>query len=123
MKREYNYMTFTPEEVEAGLFQKLVDFFMFYNKTAKEHYIDFHITTDGYCTIVEWDEVPYNHQWGGQFKYVGFDGHVMHEVELPGGQCVLSENEQEDREIIESYMHDNPGYTYDWVYQTWKHND
>ena len=119
MKTEYNSMAFVPEEVEAGLFQKLIDFFLFYNKTSKDHYIDFHVTYDSYCTIVEWAEVPYDHEWGGQFQYVSFDEHVAHYIELPDGSCAQSLSEEEDREIIMDFEKDHPEYHYDWVTLSW----
>ena len=123
MKKEYNSMAFTPEELEAGLLQNLLNYLFTYNKKSEKHYCDIHITTDSYCTIVEWDVVPYSHEWGGEFKHVDFDEDVIHYVELPDGSCVQSKSEEEDREIIEDYMRNNSDYKYDWVYQTWKHND
>ena len=44
------------------------------------HYCDIHITTDGYCTIIEWENVPYNHQWGGKFVHLSEDEEVYKEI-------------------------------------------
>lgn len=119
MKTEYNTQAFVPEEVEQGLFNKLIEYFLFYNKTSQEHYIDFHVTTDGYCTIVDWIEVPYNHEWGGSFEYVQVDEYVMHDLELPDGTYMRSTNEIEDKEIIDDFIANNPDYEYDWALKKW----
>lgn len=119
MSNRYNSMAFTPEEVEAGLFQKFLDTLIHYNGNSEKHYCDIHITTDGYCTILEWDCVPFSHEWGGEFKHVDFDEEVVHEFPLPNGSYVRSRDEQEDKEIIEDFMHDNPDYEYDWIEKEW----
>ena len=114
MNRQYNSMAFTPEEVKAGLFQKFLNTLIHYNTNSEQHYCDIHITTDGYCTILEWENVPYNHEWGGSFQYVGFDEVVMHEVQLPDGHYALSRNEEEDVEIINDFLNEHSNYGYDW---------
>ena len=119
MSHRYNSMAFTPEEVEAGLFQKFLDTLIHYNSNSEKHYCDIHITSDGYCTILEWDCVPFTHEWGGEFKHVGFDEDVVHYVELPNGTSVQSTSEQEDREIITDFEKDHPEYHYDWITLSW----
>ena len=119
MKTEYNNMAFTPEEVKAGLFQKFLDTLMHYNANSDQHYCDIHITTDGYCTILEWENVPYNHEWGGSFQYVQEDEYVMHELELPDGTYVRSTNKIEDKEIIDDFIAEHPDYQYDWALEKW----
>ena len=69
MEREYNYQAFTPKEVKQGLHTDLIQMLLKYNEKSDEHFMDIHITTDGYCLMVEWDCVPYNRQWGGVFVY------------------------------------------------------
>ena len=119
MKTEYNSQAFIPEEVEQGLVNKLIEYFLFFNKTSKDHYIDFHVTTDSYCTIVEWTDVPYNHEWGGSFEYVQEDEYVVHDLELPDGTYVRSTNKIEDKEIIDDFMAEHPDYQYDWALEKW----
>ena len=111
----YNSMSFTPEEVKQGLHTKLIKYLLDYNKDCEQHYNDIHITTDGYCLIVEWASIPYDHAWGGSFQYVDFDEVIMHEVHLPDGSSVLSRNEEEDAEIIQDFLNKNSEYKYDWI--------
>ena len=111
----YNSMSFTPEEVKQGLHTKLIKYLLDYNKDCEQHYNDIHITTDGYCLIVEWASIPYDHAWGGSFQYVDFDEVIMHEVHLPDGSSVLSRDEQEDAEIIQDFLNKNSDYKYDWI--------
>lgn len=119
MNRQYNSMAFTPEEVKAGLFQKFLDTLMHYNANSDQHYCDIHITTDGYCTILEWENVPYNHEWGGSFEYVQEDEYVVHDLKLPDGTYVRSTNEIEDKEIIDDFIAEHPDYQYDWALEKW----
>ena len=68
---DYNSQSFTPEEVEQGLMSDLLNYLLDHNKKAKEQYYDIHITTDGYCTIVEWTDVNYDMEYDeGYFKFV-----------------------------------------------------
>ena len=89
MKTEYNYQSFTPDEVEQGLHLEFLTTLLNYNKLSKTHYNDIHLTTDGYCFIIEWESVPYSQEYGGAFKYVGEDGIVMLERHFPDNHYEL----------------------------------
>ena len=73
MDKEYNSMAFTPKEVEKGLHLGLLSFLLDYNSKSEDHYNDIHITTDGYCTIIEWSHNPFSDEWGGKFVYRTFE--------------------------------------------------
>jgi len=103
MKTEYNSMAFTPEEVEQGLHKKLLDYLFEYNNKSDEHYCDIHICTDGYCTIIEWDVVPYNHEWGGQFQYIGMEQEVGTWITLPDNSRHLVFSDEEAQELLDDY--------------------
>ena len=62
-----NSMAFTPEEKEN--LKKLIKFLV-EDYDSDEYYNEIHITTDGYCTIVEWDTIPYDGSFGGRIEYV-----------------------------------------------------
>lgn len=53
MKREYNSEAFTPEEVAKGLHQKLLNTLLEISKEQEDSHYDIHITSDGYCLIIE----------------------------------------------------------------------
>ena len=80
--REYNYQAFTPEEVEQGLHLDLLNYLLDHNKKNETQYYDIHITSDGYCTIIEWTDVMYDNKYGqeGKFEYVPYNGQVMLEL-------------------------------------------
>ena len=103
MKRDYNSMDFTPEEVKQGLHKKLLDYLFGYNEKSKKHYCDIHVTTDGYCTTIEWDCVPYSGEWGGRFQYIGENQEVGTWVELPDNSRHLVFSEEEAQEVLEDY--------------------
>lgn len=116
MERKYNYMSFTPEEAEACA--ELLATLLHINALDKDHYNDVHITTDGYCTIVEWAWVPHNHAYGGQFKYVDEDQETCLARALPDGTLFHFDNEWEYEEALVQFLRDNPNYVRDggrWV--------
>ena len=65
-----NSISFTPQQVERKLHLKLLEYFDEFNQDNDSRYVEVHIMNDGFCTILEWEVVPYNHEYGGQFKYV-----------------------------------------------------
>ena len=120
MNREYNSQAFTPEEVEQGLLNDLLNYLLEHNKKNETQYYDIHITTDGYCSIVEWTDVSYNNEYGdeGKFEYVPYNGQVMLEFTFPDNHTELCYNEEDYQERLDEFLKENPG----WVkthYGTW----
>jgi len=65
-------------------FQKLLDTLLDYNSDKDENYYnDIHIYQEESFIVIEWEHVPYSHEWGGQFKYVDYDEYIMKEVNFP----------------------------------------
>ena len=113
-----NTQAFTPEEQQKGLHYKLIEFLMKQNEDMEKCYNEIHITSDGYCIIVEWDKVPYSREYGGTFQYIDEDHVVMKEVRLPDGHYEYAFNEEDEKEIWDTFLKGNPG----WVktsYGTW----
>ena len=119
MTREYNYQAFTPDEVEEGLLNDLLNYLLEHNKKSKHQYYDIHITTDGYCSIVEWTDVNYNDiGQEGKFEYVPSNGQVMLEFTFPDNHYDYFYSEEEFNEVLKDWLEKNPG----WVktsYGTW----
>ena len=55
-----NSVAFTPEEVEQNLHMDLITYLLSYNQKSKSSYFDIHITSDGFCTIVEFVNLTYD---------------------------------------------------------------
>ena len=120
MEREYNYQAFTPEEVEEGLHLDLLNYLLDHNKKNENQYYDIHITTDGYCTIIEWTNVNYDEKYGpdGKFEFVPSNGQVMLEFSFPDNHYEQFYSEEEYQERLQEWLKENPG----WVkthYGTW----
>lgn len=120
MKREYNYQAFTPEEVEKGLHLDLLNYLLEHNKKNENQYYDIHITTDGYCTIIEWTDISYSQKYGpeGKFEFVPHNGRVMLEFAFPDNHTELCYDEEDYEERLGGFLKENPG----WVktsYGTW----
>lgn len=116
---DYNSQAFTPEEVKQGLLNDLLNYLLDYNKKCKDGYYDIHITTDGYCSIVEWTSIMYKFEGEeGKFEYVPADSYVMIEKIFPDNHTELCYSEEDYQERLDDFLKENPG----WVkthYGTW----
>ena len=72
----YNHMAFVPEDVKKGMVNKLIKTLLEMNEKSEEHYNDIHITSDSYCTIVEWVWAPIDKSYGGEFQFVDEDEYI-----------------------------------------------
>lgn len=105
-----NSQSFSPEEVKKGLLKDLLNYLLDYNKKSEHGYYDIHITSDSYCTIVEWAHVLYQFKdEEGKFVYVDSDGVVLKEVRLPDGNYDLFYPEEVEEKLIQWHK-DNPGW-------------
>lgn len=110
MERNYNEEVFTPEDVEAGLLNDLLKHLLDHNVKSDRAYYDIHITSDGYCTIVQWVSVPYNDEhYNGEFVYIDEDQVVMTEFRFPdnSSEYILPGTEED---AMKEWLADNP----DW---------
>ena len=109
---DYNHQAFTPEEVEQGLHLDLLNYLLDHNKKNKTQYYDIHITSDGYCTIIEWTNVDYDQKFGpdGKFEYVPYNGQVMLEFTFPDNHTELCYNEEDYQERLDEFLKENPGW-------------
>ena len=111
MGRDYNYQAFTPDEVEKGLLQDLLNYLLEHNRKAEEQYYDIHISSDGYCTIVEWVDVNYQmQQEEGRFAFVPYNGYVMLEFSFPDNHYEVCYSEEDYQERLEKWLQENPGW-------------
>lgn len=120
MTREYNSQAFTPEEVEQGLHLDLLNYLLEHNKKNNNQYYDIHITSDGYCTIIEWTDVSYDSKYGpdAKFQLVPSDGYVMIEKIFPDNHTEMCYDEEDYEDRLKEFLKENPG----WVktsYGTW----
>ena len=107
-----NYRAFTPEEVKKGLFNDLLDYLLNHNKKNNDRYYDIHITTDGYCSIVEWVECNYNDEYGDNrhFRLIDYDEVVMKEVIMPDNSIQYAVDDDHAKELLDDFLKENPNY-------------
>lgn len=112
MERQYNYQAFTPEEVEEGLHLDLLNYLLEHNKKNETQYYDIHITSDGYCTIIEWIDVRYDKIFGEEnhFEFVPYNGCVMLEYSFPDDHREFCYDEQDYKERLDEFLKENPGW-------------
>jgi hypothetical protein len=112
MSRDYNSQAFTPEEVKKGLHLDLINYLIDYNSKADGYFNDIHITTDGYCTLIEWVQESYKEACTG-FEFVGCDEEVMKIVHFPDNSYGYASNEDEANDMIMLWIHENPDWKKD----------
>lgn len=123
MNRSYNYKAFTPEEVEQGLLKDLLDYLTNYSAKSEKNYYDIHITTDGYCTIVEWVDINYDFKdEEGKFEFVPADGYVMIEKIFPDNHTEMCFDEEDYKKRLNEFLEKNPGWVKTY-YGTWTNEE
>lgn len=105
-----NSKAFIPEEVEKGIHFDLINYLLDYNSKSEYYYYDIHITTDGFCVIVEWENLPYDGSYGGRFEYVEEDQYIMTEKQMPDDTYIMVHDEDEYNELLDEFLKENPGY-------------
>ena len=101
-----NSMAFAPEEKEN--MKKLLKFLV-EDYDSEDYYNEVHITSDGYCTIVEWELVTYDGSLGGKFEYVDEDHEVLKQLIFPDNhyEYVLDCDEEK---VLEEWLKEHPEY-------------
>ena len=107
---ERNSMAFTPVETKQGMVMDLLSYLLGFNAKSEDHYCDVHVTSDGYCTIVEWAVVPCDGSYGGKFEYVDEDQYVTNEVRFPDGHYEYVPSKEEGDEMVAEWVKANPGW-------------
>ena len=104
-----NTKSFTPEEVKEGLLQDLLTYLLEYNANSKNSYYDIHITTDGYCTIVEWTDIDYEMNEGERFAFVDSEHEILKCVTFPDNHSEYLLDD-EAQAAIDNWLAENPGW-------------
>lgn len=110
---KYNSQAFTPEEVAKGLHIKFLQALLDISEKLDNSHFEFHITTDGYCTIIEWADVNPEYE-DDYWKFVDYEHEVMYKVEFPDNHYEYVFDEEEGKELLDEWLKENPG---------WKKND
>ena len=99
-----NSAAFTPEEVEEGLLQDLLNYLLDYNKKSKKSYYDIHLYSDGYCTLIDWVDRFYDMNWeDDKFVLLKSDEVIQKEVRFPDDHYELMYPEDVDDRLKEWY--------------------
>lgn len=116
-----NSVAFTPDEVEKNLHLDLINFLLSYNSKADDSFFDIHITTDGYCTIVEFVSLTRGVNDNSEgFAYVDEEHYVLKRVDFPDGHYEYLDDEVAE-EALKEWLANNPGWGKD-EYGYWCHH-
>lgn len=110
-----NSESFTPEQVKKGLLQDLISYLLSYNEKNVGGYYDIHITTDGYCTIVEWASIVYDINDGTKgFVWMDEDHYLLKRVDFPDHHYEYHPDECAD-EVLDEWLQGHP----EWYKNEW----
>lgn len=112
MRSDYNSQAFTPEEVKQGLHIKLINTLLDYNVNSETHYNDIHITSDGYCMIVEWVNNGYEYGYS-KYQLLSEDDYIYTRVDFPDGHYDYVPSDEKDI-VLQQWINNHP---------EWKQND
>lgn len=121
MSKNYNSMSFTPEEVSKGLHLKLITNLLEISNELECGRYDILITSDGYCTIINWCEHNFDED-SGRFEYIDEDEYVFKEIRFPDGHYGYAQTEDEEKELWEQFHQEHP----EWVktpHGTWTNEE
>lgn len=97
-----NSAAFTPEEVEEGLLQDLLNYLLDYNRKSKKAFYDIHLYSDGYCTCIDWVDRFYDMDWeDDKFVLLKSDEVIQKEVRFPDDHYELMYPEDVDDRLRE----------------------
>lgn len=115
----YNEEAFLPEDVEKGLHIKFIKALLQISSELSESYYDIHITTDSYCTIVQWCNHSCDGECGGSFEYVDEDKVIAEAIYFPNGTTMYAFDEEEKDNLINEFIKEHPEWEMN-KYGTWK---
>lgn len=112
-----NSVAFTPEEIKQGLHIDLLDYLISHNQKNKNSYYDIHITTDGFCTIVEFATITYGIDDGVEgFVFMDEEHELLKRVEFPDGHYDYFNDDEVD-DAFKKWLADHP----EWYKDTNNH--
>ena len=104
----FNSMAFTPEEVRKGLLDKFVKTLNDLNQEKEQGFIEYHVTTDGFCTIVEFDDLFIRDE-DDKFQYVDENDWKDEDIALTEEEKELAAKHcKKDTDTIEEVEDDTP---------------
>lgn len=104
---EVNSMYFSKEMTDAGELTAFIEYLMNLSYGKGDYYNDIRIhPADCGAFDVEWIQVPWDREFGGEFKYVGEDQKIFTEYHMPDGTYMSFETkedyEEEKEEILKN---------------------
>lgn len=71
-------------------------------------YSDIHVYPEEGSFIVEWAQLPYDHSYGGNFKYVGEEEEVLTYKTFPDNSGDYFRDEEEFKVALDDWLAENP---------------
>lgn len=116
---DLNRVYFSKEQIESGEFTEFLTVLMKHCYGEGEMYSDIHIFPEDLGAFsIEWIQLPWDHEWGGGFKYVDDDETIYREYVLPDRSFIDLPVDSDFEEYLRDWLIDNPG----WIktsYGTW----
>lgn len=100
-----NKMVFSEQECANSFILWLTN----YNKNNNDNdqYNDIHIYQEDEFIVVEWVQIPYNHEYGGKFEFVDENQSIVTEFTYPDGEYGYAFDKEDKNKLIEDWYNKN----------------
>ena len=106
-----NSVYFSKEDVGNGLMAEFIATLCRHTYESENLMNDIHIKpADLGAFVVEWEQAPWDHDYGGKFEYVAEDQIICYDVELPDGTFIYTPDKDE---YLKEWLEENPGWEKD----------
>ena len=108
-----NSVAFTPEDVQKNLHLDLINYLLSFNQKSENSFFDIHITTDGFCTIVEFANITRGiNDTSEGFVYMDEDHYLLKRVVFPDGHYDYLDDDEAE-EVFNNWLQEHPGWAKD----------
>lgn len=106
---QVNEMVFDlSEESALESFNEFLNVLLSYNMKSSNYCNDMHVYTEESLIIIQWVQIPTDHEWGGEFKFVDEDKVIMEEVSFPDGSYDYAANDEDKQFMIDAWIEKHP---------------
>ena len=111
-----NRQHFSKKQIANGELERFLKILMDVSYGTGDYYNDIHIIpSDCGSFDMEWEQVPWNHQFGGRFEFLTEGQVVMEEFTFPDNHIEMCFDEQDFKERLNAWLVENPG----WYQNSW----
>ena len=108
-----NSVAFSPEDVQKNLHIDLINYLLSFNQKSEDSFFDIHVTSDGFCTIVEFVNLTRGiNDTSEGFVYMDEEHYLLKRVNFPDNSYDYFDDDVAE-EALKNWLADHPGWKKD----------